>query len=196
MDLENFFPSVSFFRVRAVLQLEPFELKKEFAHIVANFCCLKGYLPQGAPTSPIITNIICQRLDRKLGSLSNAYDLAYTRYADDLTFSSNYMAFKEKIVVKIVQIINAEGFEINKTKTRLNGKNNCQDVTGIVTNEKINVNRKYIRSLRAMIHNFKTNKPMPGNIENVISGKLLFLKMVRGEDELYKKLNQKFLKDV
>lgn len=193
MDIQDFFPSVSFFRVRAVLQIKPIEINKPLAHIIGNFCALEGKLPQGAPTSPVITNIICQKLDRKLNSYCQKMGINYTRYADDLTFSSDNNLFNEEFQNKIKEIILQEGFAIKDKKTRLRKPNMRQEVTGLVVNEKVNVTRDYIRNLRAMIHNLKNGKPMPSNIQYVISGKLLFLKMIRGEDQIYNSLKNKFM---
>lgn len=193
MDIQDFFPSVSFYRIRAVLQISPLEINKSLAHIIANFCTLDAKLPQGAPTSPVITNIICQKLDRKLNSFCKRLGVTYTRYADDLTFSADHNIFNEDFHLKVTEIISVEGFKIKKEKTRLRKPNMRQEVTGLVVNKKVNVNRDYIRNLRAMIHNFKKGRTMPQNIQNVISGKLLFLKMVRGKDEIYNKLYNKFI---
>jgi RNA-directed DNA polymerase len=191
MDIQDFFPSVSFFRVRAVLQIKPTEINKPLAHIIGNFCTLDGKLPQGAPTSPVITNIICQKLDRKLNSYCQKMGIVYTRYADDLTFSSDNNLLGEDFQNKIKEILLQEGFNVKEEKTRIRKPNMRQEVTGLVVNEKLNITREYIRNLRSMIHNYKKGKPMPSNIQHVINGKLLFFKMIRGEDEMYKKLKLK-----
>ena len=191
MDIQDFFPSVSFFRVRAVLQIKPIEINKPLAHIIGNFCTLDGKLPQGAPTSPVITNIICQKLDRKLNSYCKKMGIEYTRYADDLTFSSDHDLFNEDFLNKIKEILLQEGFLVKDKKTRIRKPNMRQEVTGLVVNEKVNITRDYVRNLRAMIHNYKKGIEMPSNIKNVIAGKMLFLKMIRGQDDVYVKLKTK-----
>jgi RNA-directed DNA polymerase len=193
MDIADFFPSVSFFRVHTAFQLKPFEAKKPFAHIIANFCCVNGYLPQGAPTSPMITNIICERLDRKLNSQCRNLNLTYTRYADDMTFSSDENFGIKKFIAKITNLALQEGFVIKRNKTRMLTPNMRQEVTGLVVNRKVNVNRKFIHNLRAMIEYAKKDVSMASNTPNIISGKLLFLRMIRGEDDIYRKLKDKFL---
>ena len=106
--------------------------------------CYQGKLPQGAPTSPIITNLICNIFDVRISKLAKKYRLDYTRYVDDLTFSTNN---KEFLNIKNIffeelekEIINA-GFNINKRKTRVQYRVSRQEVTGIVVNKKLHVSR-------------------------------------------------------
>ena len=90
VDIENFFDSFHFGRVKGYFEKNNnFELPSEVATIIAQLCCYKGVLPQGAPTSPIITNLICNILDIRLLKLGKKHNLDYSRYADDLTFSTN-----------------------------------------------------------------------------------------------------------
>ena len=223
IDLKNFFPSISSGRVFARFQAKPFSCNKEVASLIADLCCYRNdfgtVLPQGAPTSPTITNIICDRLDVKLTRLATAYGLHYTRYADDITFSgmSNMFAEDGRFCQSVKHIVeDEEHFTINKDKTRLCHRGIRQEVTGITVNEKPNVTREYVKQLRTMIHNWesqgyeraqarfleiynKTNTryhKAKGNhhIENIISGKLLFLKMVKGENNAqYKKLDERLV---
>ena len=213
VDLKEFFPTIHFGRIKAVFQLKPFELKPEFAHILSNFCCLNGTLPQGAPTSPILTNLVCQKFDSKLVKLSKEYHCFYTRYADDITFSSVKNKFNEEFISKLEAVIKSEGFNLNEKKTRLQKKSARQEVTGIIVNQKLNLARDYIRTIRAILNNwersgyekakvkfeqhypqekgFMRNKSIP-EMENVLMGKILFLGMVRGkEDILYLKYKAK-----
>ena len=187
----------------------PFGLKSEFAHIIANFCCFESKLPQGAPTSPIITNIVSQRLDYKLVKLAKEYHFYYTRYADDITFSCYKDHFKEEFMTKLEEIIKSEGFVINDKKTRIQKKSERQEVTGITVNKKLNLKRTYVKKVRAALSNwekhgydianakfasyypqekgFLRNKTIPP-MESVLDGKIMFLGMVRGqEDTLYLK---------
>lgn len=192
---------------------KPFSLQPEFAQIVANFCCFESKLPQGAPTSPIITNIVSQRLDYKLVKLAKEHDCFCTRYADDITFSSDKNLFDEDFMTKLNEIIKSEGFVINDKKTRTQNKAVRQKVTGITVNEKLNLQRTYIRKIRAALSNwekhgydkanakfasyypqekgFLRNKTIPP-MESVLDGKIMFLGMVRGqEDTLYLKYKNK-----
>lgn len=223
IDLKDFFPSVTAGRLYNRLQSKPFSLNSKLASVITDLCCYKNaegknVLPQGAPTSPTITNFICERLDRKLSKLAKAYNLKYSRYADDITFSGMANVFKEdgKFCTSLKNIIeNEEHFTINQEKTRLLHRGNRQEVTGITVNEKPNVSRKYVKQLRTLIHNWEfkgyneaqriflekynqsnlKNHDCKGthHIENIISGKLDYLKMVKGEsDGTYKKLRKRF----
>lgn len=154
VDLENFFDSFHFGRVRGFFEKnKEFSIPIEVATVIAQLTCYKGCLPQGAPSSPIITNLICNILDMRLISISRKYRLDYTRYADDMTFSTNDSKFienKEKFLTEITVEIEKSGFSINNNKTRLVYRNSRQEVTGLVVNKKLNVNREYCKTTRAM----------------------------------------------
>jgi retron-type reverse transcriptase len=155
VDIKDFFHTISFRRVKTVLGMHPFNLsgeREEIAFILSNLCCNRGVLPQGAPSSPILTNIVCQRLDRKLFQLAKNWKVRYSRYADDISFSCNEDVFKEKFLEELESIIKYEGFDLNPSKTRIQNWKQRQEVTGIIVNRKINVNREYIRSIRAIIY--------------------------------------------
>src|SRR5690606_37339505 len=110
----------------------------------AQLSCYSGKLPQGAPSSPIISNLICEILDYRLLKISKKYKLDYTRYADDLTFSTNdkkFLDLKTEFYKKLENELIRAGFRINEKKKRLQMSNSRQVVTGLVVNEKINVNR-------------------------------------------------------
>ena len=124
------------------------------AVIIAQLTCYNGRLPQGAPTSPVITNLICEILDYRVLKIAKRYKLDYTRYADDLTFSTNYSRFLEvfdSFAKELLQEISNSGFTINQSKTRLLYRDSRQEVTGLVVNKKIGVNREYVKSTRAML---------------------------------------------
>jgi hypothetical protein len=213
IDLKDYFPSVEFRRVKTVLQLKPFQLNDEPAFLIANLCCHEGRLPQGAPTSPTLTNVVCQRLDRKLTGLAKRFGCIYSRYADDITFSSMHNVYQEKgeFREELHRIIENENFRINPDKVRLQKNGYRKEVTGITVNEKTNLNRRYIRRLRAMLNNWekyglkkaeenfrkdyiqdKGNvKKHNANFIEVLRGKLDYMKMVRGENDL---LLQKYQK--
>jgi RNA-directed DNA polymerase len=97
VDLENFFPSINFGRVRGLFMSAPFNIPEKGATILAQLCCHRNALPQVAPTSPIISNIICSRLDRQLMKLAQSYHCFYTRYADDMTFSKTSTSFPQRL---------------------------------------------------------------------------------------------------
>jgi len=167
VDLNDFFPSIHFGRVRGVLLKEPFTLPEPVATLVAQLCCVRGALPQGAPTSPVLSNFVCRRLDTALSRLAKRYGCVYTRYADDLTFSCNLDSFPHglatlpygappksvQLSADLVEAITANDFRINDAKSRLttHGRER-QEVTGLVVNEVLNVKRTYVRQVRAMLH--------------------------------------------
>lgn len=167
VDLENFFPSINFGRVRGLFLSKPFNFNSEVATTLAQLCCYDGALPQGAPTSPTISNMICARLDKELRGLAIRRRCFYTRYADDITFSTNATSFHSdieehtldenyRVVVwagdKLQDIIHWNGFKINTKKIRLAAKDRKKEVTGIVVNKRLNVSRTYIRKIRSMLY--------------------------------------------
>ena len=228
IDLKDFFPSIVQPRVWKRLQLNPFNFPVEIASLIAGLCSMrKTYkdkdgkiacnyvLPQGAPTSPIITNMICDKLDRRLGGLAKRFGLRYSRYADDITFSSMHYVYSSKgeFRKELERIITEQGFTINPEKTRLQKLGSRQEVTGIIISKKLNVTKKYVRDIRNILYiwdrygytaamakflpKYKMEKGhvKKGNpdLRNVIDGKLMYLKMVKGdEDPVYQRLYTKF----
>ena len=206
IDLKDFFHSVSASRVRTLFQNAPFDYSEDLSTCLALICCWNKRLPMGASTSPVLSNFCCLELDNQLIELSRKYDLTYTRYADDLTFSSNEK-IAEEILNEIKTVISFNEFEINKKKVRLQSKFKQQSVTGIKVNQKANVDRKYIRNIRAILHDIKINglekatikhynaKEVSEKLVNTfylsIAGKIAFVGQVRGKDDLiYTKLRQ------
>lgn len=225
IDLENFFPSIELNRIKAVLKLPPFSLegteREKIAYLIACLACKDGRLPQGSPTSPVLSNIICQKMDRRLRGFAKAFNCKFTRYADDITFSANKDVFNQAFKIELKRIIEDQNFTINEKKVRLQGRGYKQEVTGLIVNEKLNVSKKYVREVRAMLNNwdklgyekasekFKKHyygdkgqvKQGQASMQNVVWGKLQFLKMVKGGDDAvvvkheaqYKKLTIKLL---
>lgn len=214
IDLEDFFPTIHFGRVQGLFRNHPFCFSPEIARHLANICCNdNGVLPQGAPTSPIIANLICRLLDGKLISFAKMNKIRYTRYADDLTFSSSENSFSEPLKLKIKEIIESENFKINLAKERLQSNSQRQSVTGLTVNKKVNVSRKYVKDLRFLLSMYKKGRDVAQNwleknyqnrhrydgkvpaIERVLDGKIMFLKMVVGESRplyisIYKNYNE------
>lgn len=160
IDLNDFFNMFHFGRVLGYFSSNRyFKLPKEVAVTIAQVACYKGVLPQGAPSSPIITNLICQTLDMHVLKIAKKYKLDYTRYADDLTFSTNKKDFlynKDDFFKDLKKEIQKSGFSINDSKTRLIYHDSRQIVTGLVVNQKINVPRAFYKSTRAMLHSLYT----------------------------------------
>lgn len=160
VDLKDFFPSIHLGRVIGLFSY--FNREPDVATTLAQICCFNRALPQGAPTSPIISNMICAKMDKELSQLARKYDCNYTRYADDITFSTED-SFPTAIVKfntdgqlevgdELGEIISTNSFEINRDKVTLRNKDRRQIVTGLVINEFPNVRREYVRKIRAMLH--------------------------------------------
>ena len=160
IDLKDFFGSIHFGRVLGFFEKnKDYLLPYEVAVVIAQLTCYKGKLPQGAPSSPIITNLICQVLDMHILKIAKKYRTDYTRYADDLTFSTNWADFlkvQERFIAELSSVIEKAGFAINEKKTRLLFRDSRQAVTGLVVNKKVNVNRDYVKRTKAMAHSLYT----------------------------------------
>lgn len=169
LDLEDFFGSIHYGRVYGFFKTNKnFGLHGIIAHALANLICYENGLPQGAPTSPLASNFIAHILDIRLASLSKKHGVYYTRYADDLTFSTNKKTFpagiaytnegKAIIGVELNDIINKHGFSVNVGKTRLQFNDSRQDVTGLIVNKKVNVRREYVNSARVLVNKVFNDK--------------------------------------
>jgi RNA-directed DNA polymerase len=247
LDLKDFFPSVDKARVWGRILFSPFNLnttpdRKVIANMIAGLSCTPmqvqrfdqnewkkvttSVLPQGAPTSPVLTNAICEKLDKRLSGVAKRFGLNYTRYADDITFSSKHNLYKnaegvnEKIYVEnssfdkeVRRIIGDQRFHVKESKVRLQKEGYRQEVTGLLVNDKVNVSRNYIKQLRQWIHYWEIfgydraylyflqqyaagkNEPLvkKPNMAMVLEGKLLYLKMVKGDtDSTYLKLKNRY----
>ncbi|WP_197531844.1 reverse transcriptase domain-containing protein [Aromatoleum aromaticum] len=239
IDLEDFFPSITFYRVRGVLLHHPFKFSHEVATVIAHICTLDKTLPQGAPTSPFLSNLVCRTLDRDLTELARRCLARYSRYADDITFS-----FRTRKTIKLPAaicsvdsdgdtvigtelhdiIVNQHHFKINSAKTRLCDRNRRMEVTGLTINQFPNVPRVFIDRIRGALiawesHGYaaankvwnervtaarsgayekkpwkrQTRRGQVPDLKNVLWGKLLYLRMVRGKDDLiYTRLAERY----
>lgn len=173
LDLENYFAMINFGRVQGFFKKNTYFKLPEIATIIAQLTCYKGSLPQGAPTSPIISNLICQILDQRILALCKKFRLTYTRYADDLTFSTNDNNFKKKykeFLEELESIINHSGFKVNSKKTHFQEYNGRQLVTGLSVNKKINVKNEFYKKTRSMAHTlYKTGKFTINGAEGTIN---------------------------
>lgn len=226
LDLKDFFHSFDRNRVKMGFIYEPFNLsgdKEPLAFLLASLCThpfeidgeVKTVLPQGSPTSPTITNILCRKLDRRLNGLANRFGATFTRYADDITFSSPHNIYNDEAFNKELKRIIEEDQQltINPKKTRLQKAGYRQEATELIVNDKVNVRRRYVKQIRMWLYYwekyghekaeqiFKRDyiadkghvKNMNAHLVNVLDGKLEFLKMVKGtEDSTYQRLKGRF----
>ena len=164
LDLKGFFPSINFGRVRGLF-ITRYGIPPNVATLLARICTFDNELPQGAPTSPVVSNMVAGALDRDLTRLARRYRCAYTRYADDITFSRDG-AFpsalgyweptgsgrESRVGDDLQAVVEDNGFAIHVDKVHLRYHDERQVVTGLVVNEKVNVPRSFIRRIRAMLH--------------------------------------------
>ncbi len=212
VDLEDFFPTINFGRVRGLFLAAPFNCTPEVATLLAKICCVDDGLAVGAPTSPAVSNMICLRMDSELLRLAQRTGCWYSRYADDLTFSTNRPTFPLDLAERgadadvvpgraLLRVIHSNGFRINEKKFRLQSRGSRQLVTGLVVNEKLNVRRRYVRQIRAMLNawdkyrlegaqakfgDWYSKDRHPGanaTFRTVLRGKIAYLGMVRGDDD-------------
>lgn len=173
LDLADFFPTFNFGRVRGFfMKNADFALHERTATFVAQIACRDGKLPQGSPCSPIIADLVAHILDVRLAKLAKTNRVTYSRYADDITFSTSQKAFPTDIAAPdpanpaqwilaapLTGKIEHSGFTINPGKTRMQYRDSRQTVTGLIVNQTVNIRAEYYRTVRSMCHLlFKTGR--------------------------------------
>jgi RNA-directed DNA polymerase len=156
IDLKDFFPGIPARQVKEIFSSACFNFSEQIAIALTLLSTFAGRLPTGAPTSPVISNFACLKLDSDLKNFASENKLTYTRYADDLTFSSDALITNDNLL-DIILIINQNHFQINEKKVHLKASHRRQTVTGLTVNTKVNVNRKLLKKIRAMLHDLTTN---------------------------------------
>jgi len=196
VDVKDFFGSITKEQVFHALKKEGIN-ETEVSRIV-EICTLDGCLPQGAPTSPLLSNIVFKHVDHRLAGLAKKWEIRnpgteYSRYADDMIFSSNDAVFHRRLLPIVEKFLTEEGFVINRDKTKVLRNGNRQTVTGIVVNQKPNVPRKERRRLRAELYNIKKSliegKENKFNLSR-LQGKAAFIKGINPES------GRKFVQEV
>ncbi len=215
-DLENFFPSITKLMIRKALHKELGDIitSSEVINIICKICTVPNeegieVLPQGAPTSPILSNIVLKGMDEEMIRLAQRMKCRYSRYADDMTFSHRKQQrrmskFWEE---RILKVIDKYGLKVNDKKTKTYAPGARMEVTGVTVSDKINVSRQYIKQLRTLLHLWTKygysnaqqifvrdfchgiNK----NLLNVIDGKINYLEMIKGKDNsTYRRYKRRF----
>lgn len=202
IDLKDFFDTIHIGRVIGLFKSKPFCFNADIANKLAYLVCYKRRLPQGAPTSPIISNFICRRLDNDLIKLTSKYKIVCTRYCDDITISTDFNSLPPSILTyqdnhyfigaELESVIRGNDFLLNYDKLRCQLKRNRQTVTGLVVNKKVNIQKSKYRHFRAIMHSVEKNglketaerndlfnKDGEGDIET-------FKRFLRGTIEYYK----------
>ncbi|KQX19800.1 reverse transcriptase family protein [Variovorax sp. Root434] len=177
LDLKDFFPSIGIRRVRGVFRQLGYS--PQVATLLALVCTeaptdevqLDGrryfvargerVLPQGAPTSPMLTNLLCRRLDARLSASAAKLGFRYTRYADDLSFSAGpgHSRDTARLLWRVKQIVASEGLTVHPDKQQVMRRHRQQHVTGIVVNDKLSLDRDTLRRFRAVLHQAERHGP-------------------------------------
>ncbi len=190
LDLKDFFPSIDVTRVKQVF--ENYTNNPSSAEILARLCTFQSYLPQGAVTSPALSNIVFIECDKSIEDVCGAKRIIYTRYADDLTFSSNNRVRIFKTISSVKEIIHENGFQINNGKTQFFGGKGPIRVTGVNLNPGyLSIGRRRKRELRASLHNLIIKESGHVNINKTL-GMLSFLRDIEptNYDNTIKYLNK------
>ncbi|MCW1841498.1 reverse transcriptase domain-containing protein [Prosthecomicrobium hirschii] len=203
LDIQDFFPTITEKRVRGLLFALGVDLN--VSSTIARLCCVHNCLPQGAPTSPVLSNMICYRIDTELMQFAKELRVIYTRYADDITFSGFQAPINlfggtlpsaghfssELLSPRLREIFSSNGFKLNSNKSHYADKNSRRIVTGVKINAGLNVDRKYIRHIRALLHSFErqgeveanaryTEAGGKGSLENHLRGKISYIVHLKG----------------
>jgi S1-C subfamily serine protease len=217
IDLKDFFPSISEIRVKNLLIA--IGVHRDVANTICILCCWKHGLPQGAPTSPILSNMICLKLDLQISKFCKANRIRFTRYADDLSFSTfgNPAALFDEMPLaagkfdleflasSIETAITKNGFEINEEKLRYFNERSRREVTGIIINQKLNVRRSFVRNIRSALYEaeskgydvaqekFQSITKSDRSLKEVLRGRIAWIGQVKGiSDGVYRNYATRF----
>lgn len=186
LDLKDFFPSVTLDRVFYIFFNKGYT--KKVSYYLAKLVTKNGVLPQGAPTSPMLSNHISIHLDKRLKGLAYTYCADYTRYADDLTFSG---AVNITNMIPIIEkIITEEGFVVNKDKTHYSYNYQRQEVTGLVVNNRVSLKKEYINNVRQELYYCK-KYGVNSHLEHIHSKKSFYKDHLLGKIEWIKTVDKK-----
>ncbi|MGP1493491.1 MAG: reverse transcriptase family protein, partial [Prevotella fusca] len=218
----NFFPTITRHQVADCLMAEPFGFSSLAAELISGLASVRTnnneeVLAQGFATSPTLSNFICREMDKEIAGVAAAQGVTFTRYADDLTFSSDADILRPQgeLAQQIKTIVERYGFRLNKAKTHLQRRGRRQEVTGLMVTEKVNVSRRYVREIRSLLYiwerygyedacqaAWKSYRQQHGKTKGhqhcvplnaVLRGKLNYMKMVRGADDpLYQRFVSRY----
>ncbi len=206
LDLKDYFPTITENRIIGLIR--SLGIDPRVSKIVARLCCHMNQLPQGASTSPILSNMICYRLDTDLLAIAKASRSIYTRYADDLTFSSYQPPTSlfaigvptagkfspELLAPELLSAISVNGFIVHPDKAHFADRNSRRMVTGVKINAGLNIDRRYVRNIRAVLHSIETlglaaaqakydSKKGKGTLASHLRGKIAYLAHLKGQSD-------------
>lgn len=217
LDVERFFPSISENRVAGLLKAVGVD--ESVAAVVARLCTNQGVLPQGAPTSPVLSNMVCFKLDKELQAIAKEAHCIYTRYADDVTFSSYQPPSKlfdegipptgnfdpDVLSPKLIEAFTNNGFKLNPTKSHYGDKHSRRIVTGLKINSGLNLDRRFVRNIRSTLYSVevlglnaaqnKFEKDYGGRcaLALYLKGKISWLGAIKGQsDPIYRGIAARF----
>jgi len=202
LDIENFFENISFLNIyNSCFSIEYFP--KSVGMLLTCLCTYEGNLTQGSPTSAYISNLIMKEFDEELGTWCEEKNISYTRYSDDMTFSGDFNP--SEIIIKVRKMLYKLGLQLNNDKIHVINKSSCQFVTGVVVNEKAQVNSKYRKKIRQEIYyikkygvkshldNSKNNLDLHTYL-NSLYGRILYVLQINANDSEFNKYKQFILK--
>ncbi len=191
LDLKDFYPSITFTMVKKMFIDAGFS---EFeSRVFTHFCTYKKELPQGGVTSPYISNLIFKNIDKKIEQYSNSKDIVYTRYADDLIFSSNDKSSLLSIKYYIYKLINKHSrFKINEEKTKLLSSGQHQRITGItINNNELKVSKNIKQEVRMTLYNlFKNNEFSSKHNKQELIGYIAFVHLIEDSNNEFTYINK------
>lgn len=191
LDIKNFFENISFLDVyNCCFPIEYFP--KSVGMILTYLCTYNDHLTQGSPTSAYISNLVMKEFDEEIGDWCDLNKIGYTRYSDDMTFSGDFNP--SEVIIKIRKMLYKLGLELNDSKIHIVHKSSSQNVTGIVVNEKVQVNSQYRKRIRQEVYYIKkyglnshlqniNSDISPKKYINKLYGKILYVLQINKNDK-------------
>ena len=188
LDIEHFFPSIKFPKIYDCFRKAGYS--RAVSGLLSKLCLLEDSLPQGAPTSPALSNIIMEEIDARIGGFISKNNIRYTRYADDMTFSGDFVP--GDVISMISKILSEYGFVLNTKKTKSMYGHKKQSVTGLTVNKKISANAELLQKIRQCAyyieryglqsHLHKVKNTSPNYIDRLI-GLATFAQSINKQDK-------------
>ena len=207
VDFKDFFHQIGKQRLFKMLKTEPFHFNKKTAQILSNLFTYKERLPMGAPTSPVLSNFACIDFDNELQKWAEQHQVTYTRFADDLTFSTNLQKFSKEHFNQVLDICHKHRLKLNPHKTKFYDENDPKEVTGLLLHNTVDIPQKFyqelsddLRRLKSLVeagfivkHNYEDEVFIKYKQE--VKGKINFIGMIEGyNSKIFYRYSQKLKK--